>query len=289
MKKYLEGALIANAAALGFNWIYNMPYLERTAKSETLVFQKADPEKYKRARKGTFAYPFAEVGDVSFQGEIAKWLYQALKENPDLTKEEYEQLVFEQIKPGGAYRGWIESYGRKLVFNKEIEAFKLDYTPLSQDDDQLIGFIPYLVTKELGLSNEKAWELAQAFTNLEEYKEFYETFDLLFKDLESMPMKEALQKSIQNAPKQYGFKLTMAVNMEDVKSFILQLVNTSCPIKYAIPLTYAILAHTNSYQEAVELNTKLGGASADRGMLIGAIYSQISDIPEDWQKHLKHE
>ena len=43
-----------------------------------------------------------------------------------------------------------------------------------------------------------------------------------------------------------------------------------------------ILAHTNSYEEAVQLNVKIGGASCDRGMMIGAIYSQVSTIPEEW-------
>ncbi len=287
MKKYLEGALVANAAAMGFNWVYNMPYLERLAKTEHLVFQKADPSKYQRARKAVFAYPFAEIGDVSFQGEIAKWLYHALKENPDLTQEAYQQLIYEKIKPGGEYRGWVESFGKKLIFNQMIRDFELEQEPLRINDDQLVGFIPYLVTKELGLANHKAWELAQAFTDLEEYPAFFEVFDQIFEDVKTMPLKDALQKSIAVAPKQYGFKLTMALTMDDVKSFILQLVNTSCPVKYAIPLTYAILAHTTSYQEAVELNTQIGGASADRAMLIGAIYSQVSDIPEAWKKHLK--
>ncbi len=287
MKNYLEGALIANAAAMGFNWIYNMPYLERLAKTEDLVFQKADPEKYKRARKGVLAYPFAEIGDVSLQGEIAKWLYAALKENPELTKEDYENLVYDQIKPGGAYRGWVESFGKQLIYNRFIKDLEIDAKPITIQDDQLVGFVPYLVTKELGLSNEKAWELAQAFTDIDDFKAFYETFDRLFDDLKSMSIKDALQKSINYAPKQYGFKLTMALSMDDIKSFILQLVNTSCPIKYTIPLTYAILAHTSSYEEAVRLNTQIGGASSDRAMLIGAIYSQVSEIPNNWKNHLK--
>ena len=287
MEKFLQGALVANAAAMGFNWVYNMPYLERLAKTEDLVFQKADVDKYKRARKAVFAYPNADVGDVSFQGEIAKWLYQAMKDNPELTKEDYQTLIYEKIKPGGSYYGWVESYGKKLIFNKMISDFELEQEPLKIDDDQLVGFVPYFVTKELGLSNEKAWELAQAFTDLEDFKLFYETFDQLFEDLKSMPLKEALLKSIQVAPKQYGFKLTMAVTMDDVKSFILQLVNTACPIKYAIPLSYAILAHTNSYQEAIRLNTQIGGASSDRAMLIGAIYAQVSSIPDEWKKLLK--
>ena len=287
MNQFLKGALIANAAAMGFNWVYNIPYLERLAKQEDLLFQKADEAKYKRARKAVLAYPYAEIGDVSLQGEIAKWLYEALKNNPELTKEDYEEIVYEKIKPGGFYRGWIESYGRKLVFNRLHKEIDEESEALSIQDDQLIGFVPYIVCKALDLPNEKAWELAQAFTDNEDYKDFYKVFDGIIQNLGQHSLKEALQLSLQEVPKHYGFKLTMAISMDSVKDFVLQLVNTSCSIKYAIPLIYAILSHTDNYEEAVRLNTLLGGASSDRAMLIGALYSLTSEIPKEWQDIVK--
>jgi hypothetical protein len=51
MNSMFQGALVANAAAMGFNWVYNMPYLERLAAEQSLVFQPVDPAKYKRAGK----------------------------------------------------------------------------------------------------------------------------------------------------------------------------------------------------------------------------------------------
>lgn len=281
MDTLLKGALTANAASMGLNWIYNIVYLEKLKKTEPITFIKPDPAKYKRARKAYFAYPFADIGDVSMQGEIAKWLYTALKDNPELTQEDYKNLIIENIKPGGAYRGWVESYGKKLLFNQMIEEFELDTPKLTIDDDQLVGFVPYIVTKSLGLSNALANQLAKLFSLSDDYYTFYGVFDQIIEDIKTMPLKEALTKSLASVPKHFGFKLTMAVNVE-TKQDILEIVNTSCSIGYAIPLTYYILSHTNSYEEAVTLNTEFGGASCDRGLLIGAIYSQISDIPEDW-------
>ncbi len=282
VKKYIHGALVSNAASMGFNWIYNMPYLERLEKEQDLTFQKADPAKYKRARKAVLAYPYAKVGDVSLQGEIAKWLYKLLQENPQATKDDYETMVFENIKPGGHYRGWIESYGQKLIYNKLTASLKTDNAILSIEDDQLVGFIPYIVSKELSLPNEKAWEMAQVFTNNEDYLNFYTVFDNVLENLKTMAMKDALKAAIPLAPRHFGFKLTMALQMDDSKSFVQQLAETSCAIQYAIPLTFNILANTASYEEAVKLNTRLGGASSDRGMLLGMLYAQISEIPKSW-------
>ncbi len=288
MKSILKDALIANAASLGYNWIYNLPYLERLEKTESLVFQKADPAKYKRARKAVLAYPFSEVGDVSLQGEIAKWLYQALKENENFNPEDYRQLVLEKIKPGGAWQGWVESYGKKLLFNEMIDEFELDQPKLPMNDDQLVGLVPYWVLKSLDLNTERAWEFAQIFTDNEDYKGIFSGLDEVFKHLENEDdLKTALNAAVPKMPKSMAFKLAQAIALDDTKTFLMSYVKTSCSIKDAIPLAFHIIAKANTYEEAVRMNTKIGGASSDRGMIIGAIYGQASSIPKAWESQLK--
>lgn len=282
MDKYLKGALVSNAASLGFNWIYNMPYLEKLANEQSLVFQPIDPAKYKRAGKAYLAYPYAQVGDHSAQGNIAKWLYEALKKTPDLTKEGYESLIFNRIQPGGSYVGYVEAYGKKLIINQFNHMLKFTEDALDINDDQLVGFIPYLVTKELGLPIDHAWTLAQAFTHINDYHQFYIMLDDLFEQLKTKPLNDALKESIDKAPLDYKDVLLKALTITDSKSFVLEHSGTACHIPHAIPLIYHILAHSTSFEEAVKLNTKLGGASCDRGMLIGAIASNVYDIPTDW-------
>lgn len=286
MEKIMQGALSANAASLGLNWIYNLPYLERLEKKEDLLFQKADPAKYKRARKAVLAYPSADVGDVSLQGEILKWLYKALKDNPELSREEYKNLVYDNIQPGGPYRGWVESYGQKLIFNRTIEKMELDREPLPMNDDQLVGFIPWIATKALGLSNDKAWDLAQAFTDNEEYRHFYDVFDRMIDDFADHSVEDALRRSLEHVPKQYGFKLNVALNGETPKD-ILKVVSTGCAIGYALPLIYSILKFTDGFEDAVRMNTRFGGASSDRGTLIGALYAFKEDVPESFIEKTK--
>lgn len=288
MKQYLQGALVANAASMGYNWVYNMPYLERLSATTDLVFEPVDPEKYKRAGKSYLAYPFAQVGDVSQQGDIAKWLYQGLKDNSELDRKGYEQLIFDKIQPGGAYVGYVEAYGKKLIINTYQANMKLPFEPLEQNDDQLVGFIPYLVCKELGLSNDKAFELASLFTHINDYRVFYDMFDAIIEHAPQKGLRQAIEQSIQLAPTSYHEVLQKAIEFTDTKAFILNHSGTACHIPHAIPLIIHILYHSDSYESAVKLNTKIGGASCDRGMLIGAVMSQVFEVPKAWidQTHL---
>ncbi|MDI6453320.1 ADP-ribosylglycohydrolase family protein [Peloplasma aerotolerans] len=287
MNQFIKGALVANAAAMGYNWIYNMPYLEKLSKEQSLVFQKADPAQYERAKKSYYVYPKAEIGDVSVQGEVLKWLYIAMKDNPELTVEDYEKLVFNQFQPGGDYQGYIESYGKKLVINRLSEILKLDIKKVAQTDDQLVGIVPYLVCKELNLSNEKAIELKNTFTNKTEYDDFFIMFDHIIEAVKNGSLKEALKKNIKYAPKDYYEKLEKAIEIDDTKKFIIDHAGTDCHIPKSIPLIYHILYHATDFEDAVVKNVLIGGASCDRGLVIGAIFSQVSEIPEAWIKKTK--
>ncbi|MFW6299259.1 MAG: ADP-ribosylglycohydrolase family protein, partial [Bacillota bacterium] len=271
------------------NWIYNMPYLEKLSQKEDLVFQAPDPSKYKRAGKAFYAYPEAEVGDVSVQGEIAKWLYASLKENPGFTPDDYTALLLDKFKPGGGYTGWVESYGKKLVLNDLNKQLKTGADALAINDDQLVGFVPYLVMKALGQSNDKAWDFASTLTEEKAYTTFYSAFDAVFEALEDTSIQEALKASIKNVPDDYKEALEKAFEYDDTKAFIKDYAGTACSIKDAVPLIYHILAHTDSFEEAVRMNTKIGGASSDRAMLIGAFMAKASTIPNDWETktHLK--
>ncbi len=282
MERLLLGALVANAASLGKNWIYNMPYLKRLAEKEPIVFTAVDPTIYKRAGKSYLAYPRHAVGDFSFQGSLATWLLSWLETNPNLTRDDYIDHIYDYVQPAGKYDGYAESYIKKLCFNKLSSTLKIDIPPLAQDDTQLVGFIPYLVTKTLNHTNDMAWDFAQAFTNHEIYVSFYTYFDQLFADLEHISHKEAIKQSLDYVPDSYKKSFTYAIEMTDTNQFINDYSGTACGIHQALPLIIHIAYHTDTYEAAIRKNTIIGGASSDRGMLLGAIMQFVSDIPKAW-------
>jgi hypothetical protein len=283
MKKYLYGALIANAASLGYHWVYNSTFLEELSKKKSLLFQVQNQQEFEEGKPSYYAYPNQKIGDVTTQGSFVIWLYQAMKDNNDFSQSDYEDLVYNYIKPGGDYIGYVESYGKLLVLDKINKEMKIDAPKKDKTDDHLVGFIPYLVSKELGLNNDKAFELTNLFSNKMEYLEFFKMFDYIFDEIHKRDLKYVLRDAVKLAPIRFTNQLAHAIEMDDTPLFIKNHAGISCHIQYSIPLIVHLLAHSNSYEDLIEWNTRIGGASSDRGLLLGAIMSQISPIPESWK------
>ncbi|MFH5881313.1 MAG: hypothetical protein ACNA7U_04920 [Candidatus Izemoplasmataceae bacterium] len=283
MEKYILPGLIANAATLGIHWIYDHGYLETLASKQSILFLVQNQTHYQNAETAYYSYPSHELGDVTVQGDILKWLYQAMKNNKDFSQLDYSKLLYQQFKPGGTYQGYVESYAKKHVLEILAKSLEIDYPKQQVSDDHLVGFMPYLVCKELGLDSKKAWELTQVYSQDETYYEYFKMFDLLFEQLPEKGLKEAIESVIQLGPKMAETELSKALEIKDPNMFIENYSGRACAIKFSIPLIIHILYHTNSYEEAVRYNALLGGAIADRNTMIGAIFAQVSTIPQSWK------
>jgi hypothetical protein len=287
MNTYLLPGLVANAASMGYNWMYNTDYLQKLSLKKSLLFQKPNLEEYTEAGKSYFAYPDAEIGSVSTQGMFMKWLYGALLKNPSLDRQGYETLLYQHIGPGGSYKGYIETYGKKMIMNVINRELKLGFPIINIHDDHLVGFIPYLVCRELKLTPIQALDLASLFTDHSEYASFYRVFDYVFDHLGQKPLPHILLESIELAPKHYQVHLRAALDMENTMLFVEEHAGISCHIPYSVPVIFHLLSHATTFEDLVEKNTKLGGASSDRGLLLGAIMHQISPAPQSWIEKLK--
>jgi hypothetical protein len=284
LKKYIFPALLANAATLGVHWIYNVDYLENLSEKQSLLFLVQDKQVFEHAAPSFFAYPNTVVGDLSVQGEILKWLYKAKSNNNDFDQSDYKTLLLNKFLPGGSYKGYVESYGKKLVIINLLEQLKLDHSHIILDDDQLIGFIPYIVSKELDLSLDDAWSLASLFTKKSFYLDYYRMFDSILENPEEKNTKHAIEQSLIFAPKDKLPTLEKAIQMKDTNDFIEAYAGRACSVADALPVIIHVLYHATSFEDALNLNAKIGGASADRALLIGAILAQVYDIPTDWYK-----
>lgn len=59
----------------------------------------------------------------------------------------------------------------------------------------------------------------------------------------------------------------------------------SCHARHAIPVILAILMSLDDYRQAMQLNARIGGDSAARGLIIGAILGArnvLQDLPPEW-------
>ncbi len=237
---------------------------------------------YDEAEVSYFSYPHQQLGDVTVQGDILKWLYQAMKSNPNFSQLDYSKMLYQQFKPGGTYSGYVESYAKKHVLKILANSIDVDVQDIPVMDDHLVGFMPYLVSKELGLNTKKAWELTQVYSQDEDYYTYFKMFDHLFELLETKSLKVAIESVINEGPAKYQTALHKAIEMDDPNQFIEAYSGRACAIKYSIPLIIHILYHTDNYEEAVKYNALLGGAVSDRNTMIGAIFAQVSEVPQEW-------
>jgi hypothetical protein len=280
MKYYVTHALLGNAATLGIHWIYNAEYLAELAKKQSILFLKQDPKIFAAAQPSYYAYPHTNVGDVTSQGMFLFWLTQALKTNPNLTQQEYKDLILQQIKPGGDYQGYVETYGHKLIINSLNEKLGLKFPVVPMDDDHLIGFIPYMAVKQLGLSTNKAWDLAQLFTSKEEYPACYQMFDAIIDRLPTKSMKQAIEASITLAPKRYAVQMRKAIELTDTKAFVKDYAGTACAINQSVPIIIHLLYHSKDLNDAWLRNALISGAIAERAMLLTMLMG-IIDPPSE--------
>jgi hypothetical protein len=275
MKNLIEYALYANAATLGIHWIYNQEFLLEESKKASLFFRRQDPSFFAQAGKAYYAYPLSQVGDVTGQGVILAYLYRLMKHNPEASQTEYKQLLLNHFLPGGDYIGYVETYMHKLIFNHTIDYLKLSSPPTLMDDDHLIGFVPYLVVKQLGLPTSKAWELAQLFTNKQEYLDCFYMFDYIFDHLNDGLLENVLKEAIKLGPKRYQIQLSKALQMTDTAAFVKDYAGTACAINMSVPIIIHLLNKSRSFDEMLLNNALISGAISERGMMLAALLGQI--------------
>jgi hypothetical protein len=276
----LKAALIGNASALGYNWIYDMPFLKRLSKDSDLLFHKPNQAIYDQSKNAYFAYPLSDIGDVSFQGHIAIWLYKKLKENFYLNADQYEDLIYEEIKTGSSYQGYIESFGRKMIEDRKKMETDKAFIAHFENDDQLVGFIPWIVFREIKRPTISALKFTRVFSTDTTYDLFFDLFNVLTSRPNNQTMQEGILKLVASLPKHQKIPFEKAIEMTDTPLFIKDYAGTACAIHLALPVIIHILYHTHSFEEALKKNTVIGGASSDRGMLLGALLSFYYDIPE---------
>ena len=285
MDKYIRSALLANAATLGVHWIYDHEWLKKQAKQASLLFKIQSKKDFDEAKPSYYVYPNMTLGDVSVQGQMMQWLYKAMKDNPDFTLNDYSKLVYKQFKPGGLYQGYVESYAKKHVIGLLSNELSLGINQFELNDDHLVGFIPYFVSKELGLSNDKAFELTKLYSEDRSYYFYFKMFDYIFTHIKENKA-ASIRKAIELAPAKYQAVLEKAITIDDTEAFVENHAGRACAIKFSIPVIIHLLYHHKTFEDAMNANILIGGAIADRAMFLGAIYHQIKPLDPVYKEKL---
>ena len=112
------GALVADAASLGFHWLYDQDRIRELA-PEDPCFRVPDPADYSGV-SGYFAHETKQVGELSQYGEQARVLLECLGETGGQFKQSVYQSRFQQFFGyGGGYVGYIDHATRETLNRME--------------------------------------------------------------------------------------------------------------------------------------------------------------------------
>lgn len=287
MNRHIQAALIANTATLGVHWIYDPNFLKSLSVKQDLLFMKQSKDIYDASRPSYYVYPKSEIGDFTLQGNILKWLYENIKENDNLSVLDYETLIYQHIKPGGDYEGYIETYTKKLIIEKLSSELNDNKHSFDKIDDHLVGFIPFIVYKSFQKSLDQAILLSQTFSHLKAYIDYIHFFNHIIDHIKDTSIDQVILNALHLAPTDKQETLKRAIQTTDTDGFIASDAGIACQINQSIPLIIHLIAHTTSFEDVIRKNAVIGGASSDRGLLLGFMLSYLFEVPKAWEKYIK--
>ena len=134
------GALVADAASMGFHWLYDQARIKELAPVEPEFRQpkRCDFDGF----SGYFAHGMRQAGELSHYGEQARLMLQSLSSNKgDYSQQHYQSLFQQFFGYGGGYVGYIDHATRETLNRMESAGVAMRESPegvfFGSADDQL--------------------------------------------------------------------------------------------------------------------------------------------------------
>lgn len=280
------GSIAGDAFVLGGHWIYDVDKLQSSFPDYGKP-QEPLPDSYHKNKK---------MGDQTHYGDQARHLWQYLSENNgDYDPDQYRQEWIKFIK---SYDGYMDGASREsLTALKNNLQFGSGSDELGgtarlaaiyywiEDPDQALAAA---IDQSMMTHDNRQ---ATAITVL-----VGKALEVLLAESENdsqLSVLEALDRArVQMiAEDEYDMKLISdsfdkANALEDLSAgSIAKKLGQNCHAKHALPAILAVLKQPDDYQEAMKLNVMIGGDSATRAMILGALLGAklgTQSIPRDW-------
>lgn len=273
----LIGALVADAAGLGLHWLYDVDRLAQVVGDGPAAFTPINAANFKDT-KGYFAHANRRDGQLSQYGETLALAMRSIADNTGFDTANYQTAFTAHFGPGGTYIGYIDRPTRGTLEN--LAAGQTHPSGIDDDQHPAIATLPAIVAR---YGNDKAMlKAAREVTNVNTVADHYA--ELIALTLQAVingaPLADALASAAKKEP------LLQAALDTDIDPVTYgETTNRACHLPQGTPLSWRILSHTTSYQEAIETNIRTGGDSAGRAMILGAVAGAaygVDAIPKDW-------
>ncbi|MEM7525484.1 MAG: ADP-ribosylglycohydrolase family protein [Pseudomonadota bacterium] len=290
------GALVADAATMGFHWLYDQERIASLAGAapEFRAPNAADYQGPDGKGLGYFAHGGKRAGELSQYGAQMTAMATALSRAGGYDAEAYAAAFRDWFGYGGRWVGYIDRPTRATL--DEMVAAAADEQPTTQcgaDDAQLpaVSKLPPLVARHHGEDELMAYvESAVRVTNNRDDSVAwgYAVAAMIAAAISGASPEDAVAAARGDNAKindqiEAALALRDKTSEEAATSFALH-----CQLEVAFPVTVHLIATAKSYTEAVRANIRTGGDNCGRSIPLGAVLGACfagdasRDIPADW-------
>lgn len=298
------GVLVADAAALGLHWLYDLERMHEVVGNGEPTFFTPNAKHYE-GKVGYFAHSGKQAGEQSHYGESYLLNLSHLNEQGAFDTRVFQQDFISVFGAGGSFNGYIDSPTKTTLLHLQDIDFSseedLDAKPSGADDHQVPALTPVsalCASCPVDAVSDAVIERAIRVTNNNELAVncglYYST--VLQAALSGQSIADSFAGAAAHVPDTIKDKMNDALNMPatDLDSAA-TLFGQVCGLEETIPLSAYILSNSTSYQQAIEVNILAGGDSCGRAMMLGAIAGAVygigseNGIPYQWLLSLKRQ
>ena len=272
------GALLADAAALGLHWLYDQKQIERISQSGSLFFRQPDKAHYEN-RKGYFAQGGRRSGQLSHYGESAR-IAARVCASGSYSTERHRDAFMDSFGPCGSFHGYADRPTKALIAAMLTHAEKI-IEPSGVDDDQMPALCPVAGVFSNGLPREVALAASRVIsTNAQLSVSVGMLYDCMHSIAQGVPMADALRKEANAEQSIMHSLLKEALDWPSYGPLeVAEHFGLACHVPQGMPVSWHVLLHANSFEQAITDNVRCGGDSCGRAMIIGPIAALAFGVP----------
>ena len=284
------GSLVADAASLGFHWLYDQELIARYGGKHP-EFHQTNREEYQG--KGYFAHIGKQVGDYSNYGAQMLAMQEAIALNGGYDELAYIKSFQHWFDFGGSWQGYIDHATRGTLLNLyQLKANDEPLTVCGTDDTEnpALSKLPPLVAAHYQDPDLMAKVVsAVRVTNNNDTSVAYGKAAAVM--LQSAITGASLQECVQRAKAtdaiaQAAIEKAESMIQQDSLSVAAQ-VGMDCRLNASFVVICHLLLNAKSYQQVIRDNILCGGDNCGRGVTLGAIlaasfYGTEGAMPSLW-------
>lgn len=281
----LLGAYVADAAALGFHWLYDPVRIAQLAGAAP-AFRPPDPKDFE-GYKGVFVHHGKRAGDLSQYGAQIRVAVQSMNASKGVfDAHDFQDRFAATFGPGGSWIGYIDKATKGTLAN--LAADRRD--PSGADDDQVpaIARFPAVMARSGVTDAQVAATIAITSANETAAAWGPSAAALVSAAYAGHRPRDAALKVAGETSGTIGEVLRSATDdskdqarpIRDIITDFAGHAGRACPLPQAMPVIFAICARATSYRDAIECNILAGGDSCGRAPVLGAVFGAAHGIGE---------